>query len=104
MVSSEISRFPFDAALLMRFRRRAELTFKSPMRTESNKTSCFLAAIPPKDLLYRSRQIVIAKLAKCPAEEGERQLMRFQKRLLSRVGEGAVERRATGHASHREYL
>lgn len=74
------------------------------MRTESNKTSGFLPAIPLKDLLYRSSQIVIAKLSKHAPEEGERQLMSLQKRLLRRVWEWPVERRPTGHAAHRKHL
>src|SRR5438270_6867546 len=104
MVPAKISSFAFHAPFFVRFRRRTELAVESPVRTKRDKPSCLFPPIALEDLLHGRRQVVVSEFAEDTMKEAEGQLMCFQKRLLRRVGEGAVERRSTCHASHCEHL
>jgi hypothetical protein len=74
------------------------------MRPECDEPRRLFPALTAQDLLYGCLQIVVAELPKYAAEEGESQFVRFEKRLLGGVQEGAMKRCATRHAPHRKYL
>src|SRR6516225_4761190 len=61
MVSPEVTGLAFDAALLVGFRRCAELRRETPVRAKSDEACRLLALIPAQDLLHRSFQVVVAK-------------------------------------------
>ena len=104
VIAPEVSSFSFDAALLVRLGRRAKLRLESPVRTEGNEASRLFPPMSAQNLLHRRGQVVIAKLAEHAAKVGERQLVRFQKRLLGGMQIGAVKRRSARHAAHRKHL
>src|SRR5579871_3294952 len=79
MVSPEVTSLAFDAALLVRFRWRAELRGETPMRAKSDEPRRLLALISAQDLLHRRFQIVVAKAAEDSAKVAKGQLVRFQK-------------------------
>src|ERR1022692_5150802 len=82
VVAAEEAHFAFHAALLMAFAGRAKLSLILPVRTEGNEAGRQLPLIAAQDLLYCTRQVVVAKPAENAAEVMERQLVCFQKRLL----------------------
>src|SRR5664280_1697487 len=82
VVAAEVAHFTFHPALLVAFAGRAELSLILPVRTEGDEASRQLALVAAQDLLHRARQIIVAKPAENAAEVMERQLVRFQKRLL----------------------
>src|ERR1700687_511333 len=68
----------FYSALLVPFRRVAELALISPVRSERNDPVGFDALPPTQDLLHQRPHVVVTQGAKQAAEIGERQLVRFQ--------------------------
>jgi hypothetical protein len=74
------------------------------MRAERHEPHRLLSPVPAQDLAHRARQVVVAQQAEHPAEIAEGFLMRLQEGLLRRVQVGPVERRATRHRAHCEYL
>ena len=74
------------------------------MRSEGHKSHRLLSLMAPQNLLYRTLKVVIPKDVKNPTKIEKRLFMRFQKRLLAGVREGAMERSSTGHAAHAKYI
>src|ERR1035438_5063426 len=98
MVAPELPSLAFHTALLVPLPRRAELRFESPVRAESDEPHRLLPLMAAQDFLYRTPQIVVSQHAEDSAKIGERQFVRFQKRLL--VG----MRRSEEHTSELQSL
>src|SRR3984957_13221476 len=60
----------------------------------------FLLEVPSQNLLYRTLKVVVPQDCKYSTEIEKRAFVRFQKRLLAGVREGAMEGSSTGHAAH----
>src|ERR1019366_3415770 len=104
VVPAKVSAFSFHPALLVAFSRRAELRLETPMRSEGDESRRLLPLVASQNLLHRTLQVVITKSLENPREISERQFVRFQKRLLAGVREGAMESASTGHAAHAKYI
>jgi hypothetical protein len=74
------------------------------MRSEGDESRGLLPLVAPQNLLHRTLQVVITKSLENSSKISERQFMRFQKRLLAGVREGAMEGSSTGHAAHAKYV
>jgi hypothetical protein len=59
VVAQKVAGFALDATLLVRLRRRAEVTCEAPMRAESDEPRGLLAPMAAQDLLYRALEIVV---------------------------------------------
>ena len=101
---AKVSPFSFHPTLLVAFRRGAELRLETPMRSESHESHGLPSLVPSQNLLHRTLKVVIPQDSKYSTEIEKRSFMRFQKRLLARVREGAMERSSTGHAAHAKYV
>src|SRR2546427_6592793 len=99
MVPAKVSAFSFHAALLVTFSRCAELGLETPMRSESDESRRLLSLVSSQNLFHCTLEVVVTKSFENPGKISERQFVRFQKRLLAGVREGAMESSATGHAS-----
>ena len=84
MVATEVASLTFDAALLVAFARSTELCSILPVRTKRDETRRQLALLAAQNLLYRARQVIVAKHPKDAIEVRERKLMCFKKSLLRR--------------------
>src|SRR4051812_2764086 len=104
MIPPEVPGFSLHTAFLMRFGRRAELTFKVPMRAKSNKSRRLFTTVALQDLLHRRSEIVITKFAEHAAKEGECQFMCFEESLLSRMQKRTMKCCPARHAAHRKHL
>ena len=78
VITPKVARLPLYTTLLVSFSRRAELAVKAPMRTECNEPRRLFPSLTAQYLLHSRRQIVVAELAKDPAEIGERQFVRLR--------------------------
>ncbi len=74
------------------------------MRTKGDESVRLVPLIPAQDLLHRGFEIVVSKRFENAAEEGERLLVRLQKRLLRGPEIRFMERGAREHRAHREDL
>src|SRR5688500_6170780 len=92
VISPEVSRFTFNAALLMTFARSAKLCLKFPMRSKCNEPLGFFSAIASQDLFHRASQIVVAQNPEYSRKIGESQLVPLQERLLRR---SRIDRKST---------
>src|SRR6185369_2866486 len=104
VIPAKVAHLSLNAALLVPFSRRTELTLVPPMGTEGDEPRRLLSPLPSQNLLYCRTEVVITKPAKHPREVGERPLVALQKRLLRRMQKGTVERRAARHTAHGEAL
>src|SRR6266704_1682855 len=76
----------------------------NPMRSESHESHGLSSLVPSQNRLHLTLKVVIPQDSKYSTEIEKRSFMRFQKRLLARVREGAMERSSTGHAAHAKYV
>src|ERR1700719_884381 len=104
VIPAKVSPFSFHSALLVPFSGGAELRLEAPMRSEGDESCRLLPLVTPQNLLHRTLQVVIPKSFENSHEIGKPQFVRFQKRLLAAVREGAMERSSTGHAAHAKYV
>src|ERR1700677_493490 len=104
MVAPELPSLAFHPTLLVPFPRRAELRFESPVRAESDELHRLFALMAAQDFFYRTFQIVVPQHAEDAAKIGERQLVRFQKRLLVGMRIGPMKGASAGHAAHAELI
>src|ERR1019366_8791430 len=104
VVPAKVSAFSFHAALLVAFSRCAELRLKTPMRSEGDESRRLLPLVAPQNLLHRTLQVVVPQDSKYSTDIEKRSFMRFQKRLLAGVREGAMESSSAGHAAHAKYV
>src|ERR1035437_2398524 len=104
VVAAEVAHFAFHPALLVAFAGRAEIGLILPVRTEGDEAGRQLPLIAAQDLLYCTRQVVVAKPAENAAEVMERQLVCFQKRLLRGPQVSAMIGRSTSHRTKRKHL
>src|ERR1035438_9960826 len=104
VVAAEVAHFAFHPALLVAFAGRAEIGLILPVRTEGYEAGRQLPLIAAQYLLYRARQVVVAKPTENAAEVMERQLVGFQKRLLRGPQVGAMIGRSAGHRTKRKHL
>src|ERR1035437_6326900 len=104
VVAAEVAHFTFHPALLVAFAGRAELSLILPVRTEGDEASRQLPLIAAQDHLYCTRQVVVAKPTENAAEVMERQLVRFQKRLLRGPQVSAMIGRSATHRTKRKHL
>src|ERR1035437_9656911 len=98
VVPAKVSAFSFHAALLVAFSLRAELRLETPMRSEGDESRRLLPLVAPQNLLHRTLQVVVSQDSKYSTEIEKRSFMRFQKRLLAGVREGAMKSSSAGHA------
>src|SRR5450631_2989558 len=68
MIPPELPSFPFHAAFLMPFPRRAKLRLEPPVRTESDESRCLFPLMPTQYFLYRDLQVVVTQHAENPAK------------------------------------
>src|SRR5688572_31457276 len=61
VIPPEVSRFTFNAALLMTFTGSTKLRLKFPVRPKCNEPLGFFPAIASQDLFHRAGQIVVAQ-------------------------------------------
>src|SRR5580704_15605806 len=104
MVPAKVPAFSFHAAFFVALRRRTELGFEIPMRSEGDESRGLLSLMPSQNLFHRRAQVVIAKGFEHAAKINKRPLVSFQKGLLASMREGAMESSATGHAPHAEQV
>ena len=104
VVPAKVSAFSFHPAFLVTFPRSAELRLETQMRSEGDKSRRLLPLVPSQNLLHCALQVVVPQDSKYSTEIEKRSFMRFQKRLLAGVREGAMEGSSTGHASHAKYV
>ena len=74
------------------------------MRSEGHESRGLLSLVPSQNLLHRTLKVVVPQDSKYSTEIEKRSFMRFQKRLLAGVREGAMEGSSTGHAAHAKYV
>src|SRR6266705_4433747 len=104
MVPPELAPFAFYATLFMPFAWRAKLRLESPVRAESNEPRRLLPLMTPQDFLYGALQVVVTQHAEHTAEIGERQFVRFQKRLLVGVRIRPMKCAPAGHTAQAEHV
>ena len=102
MIAPEVAALVLHPALLVAARRVAELALETPMRPERKEALRLFPLVATQDLLHRATQVVVAKALENAAKISERQLMRFQERLLTGVRIGAMKRSAARHAPQTE--
>src|ERR1035437_4922170 len=100
VVPAKVSAFSFHPALLVAFSRGAELRLETPMRSEGDESRRLLPLVASQNFLYRTLQVVITKSFENSSKISECPFVRFQKRLLAGVREGAMEGSSAGHAAH----
>jgi hypothetical protein len=84
--------------------RRAELRLEASMRSECENRVVSSRWWPRSIFFYCALEIVIPTKSEYSPEIGKGSLVRVQKRLLTGVWEGAMERSSTGHAPHAKYV
>jgi len=104
MVAAKITTFALHATLLVAFPWRTKLRRKTPVRPEGHESRGLFALISPQNLLHRTLQVIVAKRRKYSAEIGERQLVGFEKSLLTGVRERAMEGSSAGHTPHAKQI
>src|SRR5436305_5143420 len=104
MVPAKVAGFSLHASFFLRFVRRTKLRRKPPMGTEGHETCRFLPSCATHDALHSRCQVVVAQPLEDTGEVGKGSFMRFEKRLLGRVGKSAVKGGATGHTAHGKHL
>jgi hypothetical protein len=70
------------------------------MRPEGNESRSLFVLISSQIFFHRTLQVIVAKRSENSAEIGERQLVCFEKSLLTGVREGAMEGSSAGHTPH----
>src|ERR1700737_3798044 len=104
MVPAKVPAFSFHAAFFVALRRRTELRFEIPMRSEGDESRGLLSLVSSQNLFHRRSQVVIPKHLEHTTKISERPLVSFQKGLLARMREGAMESPATVHAPHAKHV
>src|SRR5208283_3833355 len=104
VVPAKVPAFSFHSTLLVTFRRGAELRLETPMRSEGYEPRGLLSLVPAQKLHHCTLKVVVPQDSKHSTEIEKRLFMRFQKRLLAGVREGAMERSSTGHTAHAKYV
>src|ERR1700730_4105089 len=93
VVAAEVADLAFNAALFVALAGSADAGGVGPVGPKGDEALCLFATISTQDPSHRTGQVVIAQRMKDPAKACERQLMSFEKCLLSGTWIGAMKRR-----------
>src|ERR1700738_565277 len=104
MVAAKITTFAHHATLLVAFSWRTKLRRKTPVRPEGHESCGLFALISSQNLLHRTLEVIVAKRSEYSAEIGERQLVGFEKSLLTGVRERAMKSSSAGHTPHAKQI
>src|SRR5437868_12441314 len=85
IVPAELAAFTLHAAFFVAFSGRTELRAKTPVRAESDEPRGLFPLTAAQNLLHCAAQVIEPESTKNASKPLERQLVRFQKRLLSGV-------------------
>src|SRR5467141_403475 len=104
VVPAKITAFSFDTSLLVALCRCTELRLEPPVRSEGDESRGLLSLVSSQNLFHRTLEVVVTKSFENSRKISERPFVRFQKRLLAGVREGAMESSSAGHAPHAKYV
>ena len=104
MVPAKVTAFSFHTSLLVALCRCTELRLEPPVRSEGDESRGLLSLVSSQNLFHRTLEVVVTKSFENSRKISERPFVRFQKRLLAGVREGAMESSSAGHAAHAKYV
>src|SRR5664279_2075687 len=102
IVPPELAPFALHASFLVSLAWRTELRCESPVRAKTDEPRSFFPLMAAQDFLHGTLQVVVTQNTEDTAKIGERQLMRFQKRLLIGVRISPMKGATAGHAAQAE--
>src|SRR4029077_5767541 len=104
VIPAKVTAFSLHATFFVPFSWCAELRLEAPMRSEGDESGGLLSLVSSQNLLHGTREVVITAESEYAAKIAKRPFVRFQKRLLTCMWEGAMERSSAGHAPQAEHI
>src|ERR1039457_3514401 len=98
IVPPELAPFTLHASFLVSLAWRTELRCESPVRAKTDEPCGLFPLMATQDFLHGTFEVVVTQNTEYTAKIGERQFMRFQKRLLIGVRISPMKGATAGHA------